>query len=283
MKTILPFFIVVFLLSHNCLNGQDHTDCTDPYIPCGQSPILFDPLLGYGLDELINTDYCLTEELNSIWIELNVREWGFLTFVISSVGPAQDMDFMVFEIEDNDCDNMTLIRCMASGESSGSPSTACIGDTGLAVGENDIEEGVGCDPGDNNFLAPVDVDTGDQLMLLVIDWSQSGEPFSIDFGGSARLDCIDFTSSINESKIDPNGLSVYFSNQTNELVLDVLEQELAGANLEVYDLVGNKVYSEGQLILGAQTIDLSMLQNGNYFYTIQKSNRSYSDCLVKLR
>ena len=69
----------------------------------------------------------------------------------------------------------------------GNGNLPCLGPTGLRAGDTDLVEFRGCDPGDNNFLAPLNMIAGESYGLLVNNFSESGFGFSIEFGGTGEF------------------------------------------------------------------------------------------------
>ena len=62
---------------------------------------------------------------------------------------------------------------------------ADVGDTGLETGESDTSEGFN----GNGFLAPLTVTAGQTYYLLIDNFSANSTPFSLNWGGSAVLNC----------------------------------------------------------------------------------------------
>ncbi len=192
-----------------CLNSfspvpDPSQDCGTGVVLCDKSSFVVSNLEGAGLvtDEAAGS--CLDgsspgidrddpTETGSAWYRWSVGTAGSLTFTLipNSDDTSEDLDFAIFRLPGglNDCDGKELVRCMASGENGigGPPDDDCLGPTGLRVGEIDEFEFAGCDAGDNNFLAPLDVQPGETYALIVNNFSQSGLGFSIEWGGTAEL------------------------------------------------------------------------------------------------
>ena len=94
-------------------------------------------------------------ESNSRWVRWNCPVDDTITFVITPLKPEDDLDFMLFKMDDGiqHCDQKTVVRCAAAGDFA-IPSP-CMGKMGLKFGETDLEESAGCDSTRNNFLAPL--------------------------------------------------------------------------------------------------------------------------------
>lgn len=64
----------------------------------------------------------------------------------------------------------------------------CLGPTGLRAGDPDISEDAGCqDAGDDAWLAPLDMIQGETYALVVNNFSQTGNGFAVDFGGTGEF------------------------------------------------------------------------------------------------
>lgn len=193
-----------------CLNAfisapEPSSDCPTAVILCDKSPFVVEQLSGVGNITDEADDSCLdidpntgiddgNSEKSSVWYHWTCEQAGTLTFNLSPNGPdvSEDLDFALYELPNgvNDCSGKILIRCMASGENVGQPFSQwerCTGATGLREGETDVREERGCAAGDNNFLAPLDMEAGKSYALIVNNFSQTGRGFDIDFGGTGTF------------------------------------------------------------------------------------------------
>ncbi len=168
------------------------SDCSSAVVLCDQSPFLIENLNSTGQfdDEVDGT--CVTTESASSWYKWTADQSGTLEFTLTPNNISDDLDFAIFRLPGglDDCDNKELVRCMASGETQGASddqNANCMGATGIRVGENDLEETAGCAPGDNNFVAALDMIQGESYALVVNNFSQSGSGFSIDFDGTGTF------------------------------------------------------------------------------------------------
>ena len=180
-------------------------DCLTGVVLCDKSSFVVSNLVGAGLVTNEAVGSCLDgsspgmprndeTETGSAWYRWTAESAGSLTFTLTpnSDDSSEDLDFAIFRLPGGlaDCDGKELVRCMASGENGigGDPDDDCLGPTGLRAGETDEFEFAGCDRGDNNFLAPLDVQPGESYALIVNNFSQSGLGFSIEWGGTAELE-----------------------------------------------------------------------------------------------
>jgi gliding motility-associated-like protein len=181
-----------------CLNNYNavpdlSSDCETAVILCDKASFSVELAVGTGNDpNEINPLYCFPEERASSWYRWTCDVSGTLTFVITPNNPADDIDFAVFELPGgiDDCENKEIVRCEGAGETVGAPFEEweiCTGATGLSLDETDVSEEGGCNNGQNNFVAALDMVAGRSYALIVNNFSVSGNGFSIDFGGTGTF------------------------------------------------------------------------------------------------
>jgi gliding motility-associated-like protein len=181
-----------------CLNNYNaipelSSDCSSAVILCDKSSFSVEQAVGEGNDPSeVEGTACIQQEIASSWYRWTCKESGTFTFTISPNNPADDIDFAVYKLPGgiDDCDNKELIRCEAAGENVGSPFSewsVCTGATGLSLNESDISEAPGCAAGQNNFVAAIDMIAGESYALVINNFSESGNGFSIDFGGTSTF------------------------------------------------------------------------------------------------
>jgi len=167
-------------------------DCAAASFLCDTSPFTVQSVTGAGADPDEAAGTCLGEngtqsENNSTWFTWTAANNGMLTFVLTPTNPEDDLDFVVYELAGNSCGSKEVLRCMASGDFPGGNAN-CLGPTGLAVGSTDTEELFNCDgPGDDNFLAPLQMEIATTYALLVNNFTSTGNGFSIAFGGTGQF------------------------------------------------------------------------------------------------
>lgn len=175
-------------------------DCATGVVLCDKSPFSVAFLSGNGAvnddlgNLLCNTTQCAgVGEANSAWYKWTCDQPGSLTFTINPLGPAfDDLDFLLYELPDgiDNCNNKQNIRCMLSGQSQGNTdqeNAPCLGATGLSLTDNDDREECGCQPGNNNFAEAIEMVAGRSYALLIMNFSNSGAGFSINFGGTGTF------------------------------------------------------------------------------------------------
>jgi gliding motility-associated-like protein len=180
-----------------CMNNYEavpdpSSDCRTGVLLCDKSTFSIPRLVGAGSDPNEVGGTCIQEEFSSAWYKWTCDQSGPLSFTLNPNSPADDLDFAVYELPNgiDDCSGKRLLRCMASGENLGAPLEdwiRCYGATGLRFGSNDIVESPGCQSGDDNFLAPINMEQGKSYALVVNNFSNTGSGFTIEFGGSGTF------------------------------------------------------------------------------------------------
>ncbi|WP_170067531.1 T9SS type B sorting domain-containing protein [Neolewinella xylanilytica] len=187
-----------------CVNQFDappdpSSDCETAVLLCDTTSFSVDYLSGRGnvqddlLSENVECGSGSPPENNSSWYKWTCDQAGTLTFDINPLGTAfnEDIDFVVYELTNgiDDCGSRVPLRQMFSGENNGDPtgSIPCLGETGLGNVDTETFENCGCTPGDNNFIAALDMEAGKSYALVVLNFTGSGDGFTIDFGGTGTF------------------------------------------------------------------------------------------------
>ncbi len=184
-----------------CVNNynppvEPTSDCPEASILCDKSAFVVQKVSGAGSNNLEMEDAVCFEngapginESNSTWFVWTCSQSGTLEFTLSPINLPDDLDFVVYRLPNGigNCNGKQLLRCMASGEGPPYPSP-CLGPTGLRAGDNDISEDAGCsEPGDDAWLRPLDMVQGETYALVVNNFSQTGNGFAIEFGGTGQF------------------------------------------------------------------------------------------------
>ena len=184
-----------------CVNNYSEVpppsgDCEPGVILCDKEPFTVAQLSGVGNDpNEINDNVCdggtcpNFAESGSTWYKWTCDQSGPLAFTLTPQNPADDLDFIVYELPNgiDDCSGKVALRCMASGENVGEPLSdwfPCTGATGLSLADPDEFESCGCQAGDNNFASAIDMVEGRSYALVINNFSQSGSGFTIEFDQS---------------------------------------------------------------------------------------------------
>ncbi len=188
-----------------CVNQYDavpepDADCPTGVVLCDKSPFSVEGLTGNGaIREDLQAGGCVAAgcqptEDNSAWYKWTCDQSGTLSFTVTPLGAAvnEDIDFAVYELPNgvDDCSGRLTLRCMYSGETNGQPDAAnlpCLGATGLSLTDNDLSESCGCQAGNNNFAAAIDMVSGRSYAVVIFNFSASGDGFDMEFGGTGTF------------------------------------------------------------------------------------------------
>lgn len=171
------------------------SDCPEASILCDKSGFSVQKVTGAGFDRTeLDDANCFSNgtttnnETNSTWYTWTCDEPGDLTFTLTPSNETDDLDFVLYELPNGigDCRGKRVLRCMASGDFA-YPSR-CMGPTGLRAGEDDNSEQAGCGSGrQNNFLSPLNMESGKTYALGINNFTSTDNGFSIEFGGSGTF------------------------------------------------------------------------------------------------
>lgn len=178
-----------------CINNynppvEPGSDCPIASILCDKSSFVVQQVTGVGNDPDEADNTCLDQdqfgndlgnsESSSTWFAWTAANDGTLTFTITPLNPNDDLDFALFELPNGvgNCSGKRIIRCMA---------TACPGPTGLNLQSTDEVENINCDPGEDGFVKFIDMEAGKSYGLLINNFSNTGNGFEMEFGGTGEF------------------------------------------------------------------------------------------------
>lgn len=186
-------------------------DCPTGVILCDKSSFTVESLIGTGSQSNeIDPGLCIGQEFASAWYRWTCDQPGTLTFTITPTNPSDDIDFAIFELPGgiDDCSNKEMLRCEAAGENVGEPFSCwepCTGPTGLNSTETDQVElpgcGANCSQINNNFVSEIVMEVGASYALIINNFSNTGNGFTIEWGGTGTFlgPTADFTSTPDNS------------------------------------------------------------------------------------
>ena len=169
------------------------SDCSSAVVLCDKSPFTVPSVQGFGKNGYeLPPGMCVPEESSSAWYKWTCDKPGTLTFRLTPVNPADDIDFVLFYLPNgvDNCSAKVPVRCMGSGENVGSRYEMwkrCTGATGLSSRSVDVNEEGGCSEFDDNFVAALRMESGQSFALMVNNYHNTGNGFSIDFGGTGTF------------------------------------------------------------------------------------------------
>lgn len=260
---------------------NEYPDCEEAFDVCSNASYQFSSTVGIGNVNDNVGETCVQAEFSPTWFRFRVEEAGWLTFVITPDKPSDDIDFVLFKL--NDEGEKNVVRCMASGQNVGQPFSsweACTGATGLDLNETDTIELPGCQTDDNNFLAALDAESGDEFILLINNYFNSGHGFSIDFEGTAKITC-ETTSIENEDISDTGEKITFFPNPaSNEISLKINDPSLVGGDISIYDFSGKLIFYETTSQHNLSQISLRQLTAGFYIIKFEKEGINITAKLI---
>ncbi len=169
------------------------SDCSSAVVLCDKSSFTVPSVNGAGVDRHeLPPGLCVPDESQSAWYKWTCDKAGSLTFSLKPINPSDDLDFVLFLLPQGieNCSSKIPVRCMASGENVGMSYRywqRCSGATGLSAHSRDFVETQGCDLTDDNFLAALQMESGQSYALMVNNFHNTGNGFSVEFGGTGTF------------------------------------------------------------------------------------------------
>jgi len=281
MKAIILFG---FLLSISLTNAaQNSTGDCDGAIPlCGGIYSEETSPPGTG-DFLEYTGACNNgTETMSLWYTFTVQQAGELGFVLTPNNELDDYDWGLFEITIGGCAGINAqdgsspeVSCNSYG------SFATNGPTGISTGNGGTGNSNG--PGDLNgpaFNANLNVQVGQTFALVVMNWSNSPDGYSIDFNESTATLFDDQQPEISAavSACTNNQIELLFSELIVNSTVEASDFTLSGPGgvFTVASVVSenpNASYEDMFLL----NLSESVLQAGTYTLSIQDVSGNVED------
>lgn len=149
---------------------------------------------------------CLSTEHESSWFDLEIATAGTFEFTLSPSNGSDDYDFAVWVYPGGAgqaCPpTVAPDRCSFAAGSGLNGSY----DTGLGSGAVDPSE----DASGDNWVSTLNLNVGDVIVILIDNFSSTTSPFTVDFPGTAGLDCtvlpVELLSFYAEAMADGNRL-----------------------------------------------------------------------------
>ena len=177
-----------FWLYSGLTMGQTTSDCNGAVVLCGDLYQEVNASLNTG-DVYEFTGGCNASlEQSSVWYTFTVQADGLLSFVLDPLNPMDDYDWGLFNITNGGCDGIGSqllspeMGCNSYGVAPPEPNGA----TGISTANGGTGDSNG--PGNFNgpaFNADLPVLAGEQYALVVMNWTNSLEGYTIDFGQSS--------------------------------------------------------------------------------------------------
>lgn len=201
---VQPFMVIKDKTEVYTIEKAGGNDCGAAELLCSNSSQTANSG-GAGTQELNGTNQgCLSTEHQSSWYYLNIQTGGTLNLTIDPQNNSDDYDFAIWgpftaATADANCPPITSpIRCSWSAKSDqtglgpywGQTSLFGCGFLGLSpcygwITPSDNSEGAGGD----SWVSTLNVNANEIYILLVDNFSNSGQPYNMSFGGTSVLGC----------------------------------------------------------------------------------------------
>ncbi|MBL7952181.1 MAG: gliding motility-associated C-terminal domain-containing protein [Flavobacteriales bacterium] len=183
IRPILSFLAIGALAPLSTASGQSTSDCDGAIPLCGGVYTESSAPLGTGAIYEFTGTCNASLETSSLWYTFTVAEAGNIRFTLDPADNADDYDWGLFNITDGGCAGINAqdgtspeVNCNSFGEFGNNGATgisSSAGGTGISNG-----------PGNTNgpaFNADLAVGPGQTYALVVMNWSNSPNGYTIDF------------------------------------------------------------------------------------------------------
>lgn len=185
-RSIVPVFwgLAICALSHRTA-AQTVSDCPGAIVLCDDFYSEENASLSAGA-QIEFTGVCNNSaEVSSVWYTFTVQQDGLLSFVITPNTAMDDYDWGLFDISTGGCAGISVLGTSPEVSCNSYGSFTMNGPTGISTALGGTGNSNG--PGDLNgppFNADLPVVAGSTYALVVMNWTNSLDGYSIDFGGS---------------------------------------------------------------------------------------------------
>lgn len=176
-----------------CVNNYTPTkkpgqDCSTASILCSKETFTELNVSGSGTNNREATGTCLNTESNSAWYMWTAANNGTLTFTITPTTLTDDIDWVLYDLGPaGNCDQITAANAIRCASGSGVNCTPRYYITGLDFSANDLTEQSGCIAGQDGMLKFVDMVAGHNYALLIDNFSNGNNGFTLAFGGTGEF------------------------------------------------------------------------------------------------
>lgn len=300
IKFVFKVLFCFYLLSYNSLFSQsEYANFNNARFLCDKTPLTIQDISGQSNSPDFSPGTCFRSdftETNAMWFKWQVAESGTLSFTILPIIDTDDIDFVLYRINDLDkCTSKEVIRCMAAGPNLGEGSESaysCTGATGLRAQADASDLQSGCQSDGQNFLRPVEMLSGESYALYISNF-RSSKGALIEWGGSGTFNKIPERCSSEIGTTTPltgkdNGsiqLSEPFPNPGSNIVRVQVKSELEQTGqLQVISAEGYiEIIQAFNLIAGNSTLEIpaESLRPGVHLIKIKTGSEVYVLRFVK--
>jgi hypothetical protein len=212
----------------------------------------------------VNPNFCLINgENNSVWFKFVIDSPGTIVFYIEPISLMDDYDFAIFDVTSKSCtaivnNTAPFVRCTYS-LSTGVP-------TGLAYDSTRTSSS----PNGPDFLAPLQVDSGEVYYLVIDNFTRNGRGFSIDFAGTTAgmTSCDSFRIYTGVEKLaEIEHFKIYPNPTQGEVSISL---PYGAQTIEVVDISGKLLMRVTDVAVGQQvSFNTDDMPQGLYFVRVQ--------------
>lgn len=184
-------FLVLILTTWNYSHGQTPCpDCNSAVYLCDKSLVNGNSINGYGSSQEGNingTCFDFAGETNSSWYKWTCATSGTLTMVITSSSQVDDMDWIIFELQNgiNSCANKNPLSCNVST----CPDDNGNNTTGLNATDLDASEPAGClgiFGQSNSYCRQFNLTAGVSYAIMINNCLATSS-FTLEWGGTCTF------------------------------------------------------------------------------------------------
>ncbi|MCH2226086.1 MAG: T9SS type B sorting domain-containing protein, partial [Crocinitomicaceae bacterium] len=174
--------LVTLLLLNLLANAQSPNDCANAINVCGNG-IISSNAVGAGTQELSNSNSCQSQENNSLWLKIKIKDGGTLGFILTPTSSSITIDYDFFVFGPNvSCGNIgQAIRCSTTNPQAAGQSS---NQTGMNGSNSDDSEGPGANG--NGFVEWLTVQPNEEY-FIVLDRPIGASSFDLEWIGSATF------------------------------------------------------------------------------------------------
>ncbi|GGH00683.1 PKD domain-containing protein [Pedobacter zeae] len=165
--------------------GQDFSSASPL---CSKDSFTELKIAGAGMNNREAAGTCLSTESNSAWYTWIAANNGTLGFTITPTAVTDDIDWVLFDLGPSASaaapSSVNAIRCAAGSGVDCNPRYYITGANSTSV---DLTERGGCSPNQDGFVKAVDMIEGHQYALLIDNFSNRNNGFTLAFDGNGEF------------------------------------------------------------------------------------------------
>lgn len=182
-----------------CLNNYNPVlksgqDCSSASYLCSKESFTQTDITGAGQNNRESEGTCLDPrngpgsiEANTAWYKWTAANNGTLTFAITPTN-NDDIDWVLYDLGTADeCNSIIAANAIRCASGSGLTCTPYYKATGLNLESVETTESSGCFPGQDGFVKYIDMQQGHVYALLINNFSNRNNGFTMDFGGTGEF------------------------------------------------------------------------------------------------